>query len=628
MKTKNLTPRQAGDIMGVSPATVLNWIKLGRLKATKSHGRYNIDESSFNSFSKSLAKSGLLQSRRNKSLHNSNYVPNVYIDPKSANLKTVKALIEHLSGKDIDIYSVLALYSNALMEKAHVDPEVAKELSLESKAAIDSALLDLFPLKYVKGEDTLGLLYLSLRRLSDKKKSGSYYTPFFAVDTLISSIDITGKKVFDPACGTGNFLIRLPDDHLLSSVYGSDIDEIAVKLTRINLAMKYGVNDKKSLEIIKKNIVVRDFIFSDDAPSCDVLLGNPPWGYSFSSKEAGRIKELYSSAKTSGKPESFSLFIEKALNKVSPLGNVSFVLPEALLDADFHEDIRTVILKKAKVQKLHYLNEIFEKVQCPCIILTLNKAMAGKEHSEAIKVLKYQKIRASLSLTDSYQVSSDRISKKSFHILANDKEFEVLQKIRSVQHFTLKDKADFALGIVTGSNKEFLEDAPKDGYEDILKGKDIHKYYYDKADSYISFAPDKFQQVAPVKYYRASEKLIYKFIANEPVFAYDNKCTLTLNSANIVIPRVPDYSALYIMAILNSPVMSFYYRHTYKSVKVLRSAIEDLPIPCCDPKTMTEISELAREIALESAQNSANVEQLNARILDLYGISANELDNY
>jgi uncharacterized membrane protein YkgB len=102
---------------------------------------------------------------------------------------------------------------------------------------------------------------------------------------------------------------------------------------------------------------------------------------------------------------------------------------------------------------------------------------------------------------------------------------------------------------------------------------------------------------------------------------------LTLNSANIVIPKVPDYSALYIMAILNSPVMSFYYRHTYKSVKVLRSAIEDLPIACCDPQTMTEISELAMKITLESAQNSVNIEQLNNRILELYGISANELEN-
>ncbi|SDA68592.1 N-6 DNA Methylase [Butyrivibrio sp. INlla18] len=613
--------------MGVSPATVLNWIKLGRLSATKSNGRYYIDETSFNSFSGDLAGSGLLQSRRNKSLHNSNYVPNVYIDPKSVNLKTVKALIEHLSGKGFDLYSVLTLYSNALLNKALTNKTVVKELSLEANKALDSELLDLFPLKYIKGEDTLGLLYLSLRRLSDKKKSGSYYTPFFAVDTLVGSIDIAGRSVFDPACGTGNFLLRLPDDHPLSAVYGSDIDEIAVRLTRINLAMKYGVKDLDTLDIIKKNIVVRDFIFSDNAPSCDILLGNPPWGYGYSSDESGRLKELYLSAQTSGKPESFSLFIEKALKVVSKSGSISFVLPETLLDADFHEDIRTVILGKSHVQNIHYLNEIFEKVQCPCIILTLSRTSSKKISTHDIDVYKYQKKRASLFLVDSYSVPSDRIGKQSFHILANNEEYEVLKKIRSAQHFTLKDKADFALGIVTGSNKAFLTDTEKTGYEGILKGKDIHKYYADEPGSYISFTPDKFQQVAPVKYYRAKEKLIYKFIANEPVFAYDNKCTLTLNSANIVIPKVPDYSALYIMAILNSPVMSFYYRHTYKSVKVLRSAIEDLPIACCDHETETKISELAREIVLDTAQNSAKVKLLNSRILELYGISANELEN-
>ncbi len=125
--------------------------------------------------------------------------------------------------------------------------------------------------------------------------------------------------------------------------------------------------------------------------------------------------------------------------------------------------------------------------------------------------------------------------------------------------------------------------------------------------------------------YRAKEKLFYKFIANEPIFAYDDTGMLSLNSANIVIPHVQGYSTAYIMAILNSTVISYYYKHKYRSVKVLRSAIEELPIAECDVDTMNLISELALSIAhgINASENSAN--RLNSLIMDLYGISAYEL---
>ena len=124
--------------------------------------------------------------------------------------------------------------------------------------------------------------------------------------------------------------------------------------------------------------------------------------------------------------------------------------------------------------------------------------------------------------------------------------------------------------------------------------------------------------------YRSKEKLFYKFIANEPVFAYDSKGTISLNSANILIPRVPGYSALYIMAVLNSDLMSFYYRHTFKNMKVLRSAIESLPIAKCDNDTMNTISTLALDIVYEKKTSSEKISRLNALIDNLYSLDKNK----
>ena len=98
---------------------------------------------------------------------------------------------------------------------------------------------------YQKGEDVLGLLYMSIRAAGSRKAAGSYYTPTKVVRTLIS--DVTGemgsriseggKRLFDPCCGTGNFLIQLPDDIELNNIYACDIDELSVQLARFNLAL-------------------------------------------------------------------------------------------------------------------------------------------------------------------------------------------------------------------------------------------------------------------------------------------------------------------------------------------------------------------------------------------------------
>ena len=124
-----------------------------------------------------------------------------------------------------------------------------------------------------------------------------------------------------------------------------------------------------------------------------------------------------------------------------------------------------------------------------------------------------------------------------FDIHSNKFDSKIIDKIYQTKHITLKDKAIWALGIVTGNNKKFITSEDKSGFEPIYKGKDVKKFILDKPSSYIQFKPKKFQQVAPEEKYRVKEKLIYKFISKNLIFAYDNRKRLTLNSANILIPE-------------------------------------------------------------------------------------------
>ena len=129
-----------------------------------------------------------------------------------------------------------------------------------------------------------------------------------------------------------------------------------------------------------------------------------------------------------------------------------------------------------------------------------------------------------------------------------------------------------------------------------------------KAKEYILFQPEAFQQVAPEWKYRAKEKLIYRFISNKLIFAYDDQQVLTLNSANICIPRFSGILMQTIAVLFNTQIYNFLFSFLCNTHKVLRSDLEKLPIPLDFLETNNEIHNLTRAIftrnsSLESMDN-------------------------
>lgn len=82
---------------------------------------------------------------------------------------------------------------------------------------------------------------------------------------------------------------------------------------------------------------------------------------------------------------------------------------------------------------------------------------------------------------------------------------------------------------------------------------------------------------------------MYRFISNQLVVAYDDRQMLSLNSCNIVIPKIEGMQIKYILAILNSSVSQFVYQKEFHSIKVLRAHMEHIPIPRVGKAIQNEI---------------------------------------
>lgn len=636
---KQLSVADVAEILSVSQATVRNWIRLDKIKPDL--GKNKFSEKYINGFVKDLesSQSRRLKSRRNKKHLSGRALYRSYIDDDDAVrlvsevsalgvVESMRDLLVLLSGVALGCYCDLCdvAYSGLDM-LAETEPVsgpwlVFRELVIDLLGGVVPTREEcerMAPalsrtIKYSRGHDLLGFVYISLRERTSRKKGGVYYTPNKTVHELIDSMELTsrlieGGRFLDPCCGSGNFLIGLSSIGFdVSQLYGCDIDETSVYLTRINL---FFCDMRTSLRMLRDHIIVSNFLTDPPVGDFDVVLGNPPWGSELDEATLESCRRRLETAQAK-KPESYDLFVDQALDLLIDGGMLGFVLPESIMNVKSHRVVRSVIVSSCNFRFVSYIGNVFDGVQCPAILLGLEKGGNGSAIGCRVRRLK----------SHAYTIRLPRnLGEQAIELNTTDEEELCLRAIESNPgNEYLRGSAKFALGIVTGDNSKYISKDMADGREPVLRGSDVFRYRARPGSSYIEFRPEEFQQVAPVELYRAKEKLLYRFISDVPVFAYDNGKTLSLNSANILIPDIAGLDIFFVMAVLNSSVASFYFSKRFNSVKMLRQHIEAMPIARPSDELQERIVLLARQLAGGASGSSELYRSLDELVFQIYGL--------
>lgn len=626
---------EACGMLSISPATAKNWIKLGKLTPSGENMQFDINYIEGLRLEIKLGKNLRLKSRRNKTAVGGKALYKDYIHNKRNLVAAQKllALDGMLSEERMRILladSAVRLYcqsrnraSIGLREFLAAEPcnDVFRLLVrdlLKTDNVNDDFISEISDfseqIAFDPTEDTLGFIYISLTGMQKRKSSGTYYTPTRIVRRLLESLghvmDFEGKAFLDPCCGTGNFLICLINmGASVHNIFGRDIDEISVQITRINVFL---LSENISADELYSHFAVEDSLKAEITDRYDAVIGNPPWGYEFSEEDRRYLSAKYKTAAGSG-IESFDLFIEKGISLLKDNGALAYVLPKTLLTAAAHLETRRIIMNSCSLKFAAYLGNAFKGIQCPAVILG-----AVKDCRKEIKGCSVWTKMREFTINQS-RYFGDNIT---LSLDVTDEENDCLNKISSADNAVyLRNNAKFALGIVTGGNGDCLSAEKRAGYEPILRGSDISRYKIKPAGSYILFEPSKFQQSAPEEIYRAPEKLLYRFIGEAPVFAYDDAGTLSLNSCNILIPQIEGLHIKYILAILNSSVTAFFLQKTFNSVKLLRSHIEAVPIPFASQDIQERITERVNRIMSIDGGIGDMYEALDDDIMGLYRLS-------
>ena len=627
-----LTYKEVSEILGVSTATVRNWVKLGHIKPAAAHLSDKFLSSHIEEIRNKITNGSLakLNKRANKGSSISKIIPTEYADNREV-LEPILKITELFKKYNLDRDTVLFVTSMNLLRQVGLIKN-AQYLSFNRinytndivKAEIDDWLRgkrdrqitkrynDIYGVKIPINCDFLGLLHQSLLNEGERAKTGSYYTPKHIVDEAVKQNIKSSYTILDPCCGTGQFLLLASEKiDNPSHLWGFDIDKTAVRLAKINLLLRFPKHR------FKPNIFCRNSLLEDGEgiPNFDLVITNPPWGSHFSKDEELLLKKKYQNIKSN---EAFAYFLEAGVGFLKEGGTLSFILPESILNIKIHQDIREKILKQTTIKKIKHLNRPFGGVFTNVVRIDLVNKKVDKNTFTAEKedfLFNPEQIRL--------------LSNKDFifDVFTHTSDYVLTDKVFSVKHSTLKDNAVWALGIVTGDNKKHLQENRSSDLEPILTGKDIKRFCTNKPNKFIRFIPDEFQQVAPEEKYRAKEKLLYKFISKQLVFAYDDRQILTLNSANVLIPTISNYPIKTILALFNSTLYQFIFEKKFGAIKVLKSHIEQLPLPDINKTKHIRFEDLVDELLkkdLGMEERKSLYKKLDDEVMSLFFLDEQE----
>ena len=257
-------------------------------------------------------------------------------------------------------------------------------LTDDSLAYCVSALQKAYLLK--SPADILGSAFEVMVNPDMKGDKGQYFTPRHVVKMCIDVLQPKdGESAFDPACGSGGFLIGALDyvykqiehdrdnendiienkkDYASECVFGIDYDKTIAKVAkaymliwgdgRSNIAACDGLNSNNwDDDVLAKFTVghgkekkLRQF---------DIIVSNPPFAGDISSDDTLSQYELAfkidknGSRKRLNKIGKEKLFIERCINMLVPGGRMAIVLPRGILKNYSDERIRRYILQHAIV---------------------------------------------------------------------------------------------------------------------------------------------------------------------------------------------------------------------------------------------------------------------------------------
>jgi len=474
--------------------------------------------------------------------------------------------------------------------------------------------------------------------------------------------DIPKIKVLDPACGSGSFLIAAYDkiletlekqnpqislftkfDILNDNIYGIDLDEQAVEIAQLNLLLKV-LTQRAKLPTLQHNIRMGNSLVSGNAESLepyfgekwqeqkpfnwgeefkevfnqdgfDVVIGNPPYIFARGKSFSNQVKKYYYDQYELAEYQlnTYLLFINRSYKLVKDGGYFGFIIPNTWLTIDTFSNLRKFLLEQTgSLQIINIYDRVFQDANVDNCLLIFkkgkrSKVMLGEFREGKLEIV--GKFSPNLFSANNYIINIS---------LAKDKNKMMILKKVNKKSKQLDELSTIKSGFVayeTGKGKPPQTDEMKNNrvyhsnknegehWYRYLDGKDVKRYQIDWSGMWVKYGKWLAAPRTPELY--INPRILVRQIPSQPpysingVFINEN---MLMNDRNSMIVLYFKTNPLFILAVLNSKLTTFWFTNTFDKFqrkifpqfKVKELAI--FPIPQASKNEQEEVAKKSQQM--------------------------------
>lgn len=481
---------------------------------------------------------------------------------------------------------------------------------------------------------------------------------------------------------------------LLNNIYGVDLNEESTEITKLSLFLKVC---RKGLKLpnLNNNIKCGNSIINDpeytetpfnwkkqfpeifDVGGFDIVIGNPPYiRYQTIKGIKPYLKAMYQVY--TGQSDLYVYFFEKGLSILKERGYFSFITSNKYTKSRYGESLRKLILENNFEKYIDLTGKkIFEDATVDPSIIVIQK---GHHHDNEIEI------------NQQFMIPQDRLDHQSWsfekpEILdLRDKIYDKGIKLKNIDgiqiNYGIKTGADKIFVIGEDLKSEFIMKDPSSEkiIKPLLRGKDIEKWQtnhkgwyiilsllsleelknYSAVYDYIQDNKEILESRSQVKRgdhpwwvisnnpsaeYIAEfneDKIIWRELSQNPSFSIDRNNLFMVASMFFLTSRNREYDLNYILAILNSNLLFWMFKHISsslggKGLRYFKHFVEQLPVCPVEPEkqqplinSANKMLQLNKKLQQEVdgfknwLKKEFNVEKLSKKLESYYKLSEDE----
>ena len=415
---------------------------------------------------------------------------------------------------------------------------------------------------------------------------------------------------------------------LLNNIFGVDLNKESVEITKLALWLKTA-HPKYKLQNLDENIKCGNSLIDDpniagekafkwenefkdvmDNGGFDAIIGNPPYGVTFNDEEKKYLTELDNNVPDF---EIYIYFVSRAINLLKDGGIVSFIFPNTFLSILYGQKYREWILKNFEILSVVDLSNdnTFEDASVRTCIFTIKKIKKTNE----VNFIRIDNNTKEFKISNKIDYDTLRKSLANWLKLLDfdPKVQSILEKISSKSH-KLNDLCEISQGLIpydkyrghseeTIKNRIWHADYKKDDtYKKELQGGDVKSYFVHwNGKNWISYG-DWLAAPRKPEFFKNERLLIREIVNDRLLCAYTNEEFYNNPSIINIINTKNDCNLKYILAIINSKLMTWYHINTSPKAKkglfpkILINDVRNLPIITATNASQQSLAEKAEKM--------------------------------